>query len=160
VEFPLTVDDVWAVSRFCAQSVIRRQTIAFVGLATFGVVLLPFERSTGIGIVFVLMGLFLLGLLHIPTFNQRGARRAMGDLAGTVVRHQLGADGIHSASDLSTGFTPWSTLTGIRMNPDYLVMMRDSRLVSWVPLRAFGTSVERDAWIAFARAHIGRGASA
>ena len=85
-----------------------------------------------------------------------GVRRNARSVLGGTVELMLGDDGITTTARYSSGFVPWSQLTGVREDERTVLFVRDRVLLGYAPSTAFASAEHRAAVLRFAREQIER----
>jgi hypothetical protein len=112
------------------------------------------QGDAALGAVMSVMGgLLLLG--SATRWADRLRARTIGRrIVGTAVTLVVDEGGIASTSGSSQRHAAWDTVDNI-LESDALIVLRRGRLtVVWLPKRAMGSPDERDATVAFIRAHV------
>ena len=138
------------VATFLARYRIVMAVLSFVGVMLF----LGGIRSLGTTLAifgFLLVATTWAGFLDRMLISSQ-ARGVLGGTASYVADDE----GLHYENPLGSGVVPWSGLTRVRSNDKTIVFSRDRVLAAYIPTDAFASAAERDSFIAFARAHIGR----
>jgi hypothetical protein len=141
---------------------IRLHTASFV--ARFRVVMLTavlvgvfvtfaINRTLGLFIVFSAT-LFLIST-WVPFLDRTIIRNRGRGVMGEKSTYVLDDLGIHYQHPLGSGDMPWSAVTDVRINDKSITFGRDRVLAAYIPTSAFATPGDRDAFVAFARAHVG-----
>ena len=98
--------------------------------------------------------LFLISTL-VPFLDRMLLRNRGRGVMGEKCTYLIDDLGVHYQHPLGSGDMPWSAVTDVRVNDKSITFGRDRVLAAYIPTGAFGTQSERDAFVAFARAHVG-----
>ena len=154
VSYVLTPSAMTDATRLHQSQFLARYRAVMVLVAVVGVVLaIVFDQS--IGVTVAIFGLLLLAMTWMQFVDRRLARSRGRGFVGGEVEYVLDDAGIHYHVPVASGVIPWSALTKVRANDRSIVFSRERALVAWVPVTAFRSATERDAFLAFAQAHVG-----
>lgn len=134
-----------------------RVITAAVGLGGVLVAVL-YDPVNGLAIVAGAVALLVLTWTHAA--DRWLARYRGRSIIGSQTVYVVDDVGIHYEHPLGSGLLPWSALTTVRANDQTVVLSRDRVLAAYVPTSSFASAAEREAFIAFARAHIDAGPGA
>jgi hypothetical protein len=149
LRYTLTFEDMLGAGRFYQQRTLERVLLLFAGGLLVGVVLLAVRPTIGLAMIVAFAALLLMTKYQITT-RLFGPRRVK-NLIGRVVQLSLSDAGIDSSGPLSTSQIPWSSVTKVRANGRYMLLLGDSLLLVWVPASAFATPAEMAAVVDYAR---------
>jgi hypothetical protein len=110
-----------------------------------------------LGLSVAIFGLLMLGLTWVQFLDRWLIGNRGRGMIGETSEYVIDDGGIHYTHTLGSGDLPWSALTTIRANERSIVFGRDRVLAAYIPTSSFSSSAERDAFIAFARAHVSAG---
>jgi YcxB-like protein len=122
--------------------------LALVGLA------IAISVDLTIGLWMLFFGLLSLALTWIHTLDAWILRRSGRGYIGEMTEYLADEQGIHYSGPIGSGLVPWSRITSLRVNAKSIAFGRDRVLAAWVPTNAFDSPAERDAFVAYARAHV------
>ena len=139
----------------------RTLNIFGVGASVVGAAYGVYVASHGdipLGVVMVAMGTFLLAASATRFFDRFRARRVGKRILGTTASFVIDEGGIDSNTVAGQAHFPWSAADNISESAQVMILRRGRMTVVWMPKRAFGAPAERDALLAFVRAHVGAAA--
>ena len=137
------------MARFTARFRVVMLIVVLVGI----LVALFINRTLGFFLVFSGV-LFLISTL-VPVLDRLILRNRGRGVMGETCTYVIDDLGVHYRHPLGSGDMPWSAITDVRMNDKSITFGRDRVLAAWLPTSAFATPADRDAFVAFARAHVG-----
>ncbi len=156
VSFEITVDDFVAYLRLLQ---LRLNTIGVVlGLVVMGIgatlAVLTLDAFTGVWTFAV--GLILVIAAGTDFMDRWRVRRSAKSLIGSKASFKFDDEGIDAETVSGSGNVPWSSVTELKRNDRVLIIKRDRIPLVWIPLRAFSTAEDEEAFEFFIRAKIGR----
>lgn len=153
VSFQITRDDLVDYLR------VAQRTLNSVGMgagivgALYGIYL-AYLGDTALGAVLVGMGAFLF-LVSATRYADRLRASSIGKrIIGTQATYTIDDGGIDSDTVAGKAHVSWSAADNYLESPAVIVLRRGKVTVTWLPTRAMGSPAERDAVLAFLRAHV------
>lgn len=152
--FELTTDDLVDYLQV-AQKTLNTIGMAAGILGIFYGAYLAWLGEAALGAVLAVMGAFLF-LVSATRYADRLRARSIGKrIVGTQATFTIDEGGIDSSTAIGRAHVSWSGLDNLLESPQVVVLRRGRRTVLWLPTRAMGSPVERDAMLDFIRAHAG-----
>lgn len=137
-----------------ATFMLRYRIVAAVVMVVGVVVALAVDESVGLWLA--TFGFLLLATTWLQVLDRLLYRNRGRGVMGAIVEYVVDDGGILTTGPLGTRTLDWSALTDVRANSRTVIFGRDRVLAGYVPTSAFASAAERDAFVAFARARVGR----
>jgi hypothetical protein len=152
IRYVVTPSAVSDAIRLQQQSLIARFRIVSIAITVVGALLVVVGIQYGLTIAIV--GAVLLASTWMQ-FVDRWLYKVRGrGVIGNAVEYVVDDSGIRYQTALGSGVLNWPALTRVLANDKSIVLARDRVIAAYVPTNAFGSPAERDAFLAFARAHV------
>jgi hypothetical protein len=159
VRFTITPDVVLDARRAWLPGLYAGYRIVMGVVVLIGLVLGTIGGDWSVGLPVVLFGLLMLLWTWFRGFDRWLMRTQSRGIIGGTMAYALDDAGIHYSNPMSGGLIRWSGLTRVRATDKVIALGRDRVLVAYVPTSAFRSAADREAFLAFARAHVGSSAA-
>ena len=154
VSFQITLEDLVDYLRVTQRTLNNLGMGAGLVGAVYGIYL-AYLGDAALGAVLLVMGVFLFLASATPYLDRVRARPIAKRIAGTQATFVMDEGGISSDTFAGKSHITWNAADRTAESPDVIVLRRGRNSVMWLPTRAMGSPDERDALLAFIRAHVG-----
>ncbi len=133
---------------------------SLVGFAAIGVFEIVVNGVWWLGALALVFGVAMSFAVWTGAYQRWSFGRIMKGVAGETHEYTATGDGLHLSGPIGISTAVWSSLTEVRADERTVILMRGKVLACYVPASAFASAAERDAFVAFCRAHVSEAASA
>lgn len=154
VRFQITRAAVADAVRLHHAAQLARYRIAVVGIAVTGVGL-AIAVDPALGATLGTVGLIVLAVAWNQLLQRWIAQYGGPDVIGETCMYDLDDERMRYEGPPAARDILWRDITAVRANERSIVFARGGLMEAFVPTIAFASSSERDAFLAFADAHVG-----
>ena len=141
------------------QATLLGRARALLGVIVLAGLLITVVGDLKVGLSVAIFGVLMLGLTWVQFFDRLLIANRGRGVIGENSEFVIDDEGIHYRHTLGLGDLPWSALTNVRADERSIVFGRDRVLAAYIPTSAFSSPAERDNFLVFAQAHVGKSAN-
>jgi hypothetical protein len=155
LRYEITASGMTDASRLQQSKFMEGYRIVMAIVIALGVVIaVGVDFSFGLNIV--LLGALLLAMTWMEFLDRWLYRNRGRGIVGGTAEWTVDGEGIRYKGPLGSGILAWPALTHVRSNDKSIIFGRDRVLAAYIPTTAFASRAERDSFLEFARAHVGK----
>jgi hypothetical protein len=109
-----------------------------------------------VGVTIAVIAGLILATTWVQFFDRWLLSKSGRGYVGEMLTYDADDRGLHYDGPLGSGTLAWSALTAVRADDQTIAFGRDRVLAAYIPVSAFASAAEHDAFLAFASAHIGK----